>query len=419
MKVAIYGVSRSGKNYLLEKLVSMLNVNNVKRACHLEGSTTLNDLAVEQFGKRFAQLCEEQKVILRKSFTKIIHAMEEKFEVVFVDGHYSFIDGDDYKVVFTEDDKISYDTFFYLDTPSEMIVEFSRHSEGSKRNLSITEEQVRNWKSFEKSELSNVCTELEKELIILDEDTATCLSFIEVYVADREGEKFNPVKVAGAMVDSFSESISGYSTIVLLDCDKTISENDMTYSFCRELGVKSQELKQVFRNDRYTVYQFYKVAKIYSSRFEAQIENAATKAKSDMKLNPYILDNLNKLEGSFKLGITSGVYSIWRKIKHEHLILDGLIGCRELHKQTWLVTPSVKREVSKQLKEMGKTVVAVGDSIIDIPMLESADRGYIVAHEKINKATMEYFEQTPNSKICQVSYSQHKYDNVTIKGKIR
>ena len=73
--------------------------------------------------------------------------------MVIVDGHYSFINADSYDVVFTNEDRDAYDHFFYLDTPSHMVIKFAKNSKGKKRNLTITEEQVSNWKSYEKYKL--------------------------------------------------------------------------------------------------------------------------------------------------------------------------------------------------------------------------------------------------------------------------
>ncbi len=126
-----------------------------KRALHLEGSTTLNVLANKTFSTSFKALSEEEKVSLRKEFTELIRQKEAEYEVVFVDGHYSFIEEDGFRVVFTEEDRNIYDTFFYLDTPpAEMIVQFSRNSQGGdKKNTKITADEVRRWKSFEKDQM--------------------------------------------------------------------------------------------------------------------------------------------------------------------------------------------------------------------------------------------------------------------------
>lgn len=414
MKIAIYGVSRAGKNYLIERIVKQLNSGDQKRAFHLEGSTTLNILAKKAHNTSFKMLTEEEKDQLRRTFTELIRQKEAEYEVVFVDGHYAFIDDAGFRVVFTEEDRNIYDTFFYLDTPAEMIVQFSQNSQGDKKNTEITAEEVRLWKSFEKEQMAKICSDLNKELIILDEDTSACIEFIESYVTDTDGHRYEPKKVAKTFIDSILKDRELPKKIFVMDCDKTLSENDVTYEFCQQLGIDGRQLKQIFRNDRYTAYQFFKVAKLYGSKSFAEIKRAAIKAKGTLKLSTSVLSDISKnTKDSYRLGITSGVYHIWQLFLEEQMF-DSLIGCAEIHDMKGLITPSVKKEVTSLLRKMGKTVIAIGDSVIDIPMLEAADNGYIVAHEKLSAAVITHFDRFPDTTIKQVSYSNHKYAGVEV-----
>lgn len=49
MKIAVYGVSRSGKDYLLERVVTHLSTQGIS-AIHIKGSATLNELSQQQYG---------------------------------------------------------------------------------------------------------------------------------------------------------------------------------------------------------------------------------------------------------------------------------------------------------------------------------------------------------------------------------
>ncbi|WP_415846545.1 hypothetical protein, partial [Vibrio aerogenes] len=178
MKLAIYGVSRSGKDYLIKNVIAYLKETTLLTVIHIEGSKTLNTLAQDMFQQSFKSLEESRKKVLREKFTEIVSEKDSEYDLVLVDGHYSFIDGYSHKVVFTEQDENVYDHFFYLDTPSEMIVDFSKKSTRDKRNLNITVEQVRNWKNYEKCELDKICKNHRKELVILDEDTKSSIKFI-------------------------------------------------------------------------------------------------------------------------------------------------------------------------------------------------------------------------------------------------
>ena len=68
----------------------------------------------------------------------------------------------------------------------------------------------------------------------------------------------------------------------------------------------------------------------------------------------------------------------------------------------YLVTPLFKKEIASLLREKGKHVVAIGDSMIDIPMLEAADQGYLIAHEKLNKAVESYLTGVECTNIEQI-----------------
>lgn len=68
-----------------------------------------------------------------------------------------------------------------------------------------------------------------------------------------------------------------------------------------------------------------------------------------------------------------------------------------------------KNSCALAFQKNGIQVIAVGDSIIDIPMLEIANQGYIVAHKKLNLAAYQYFLGNPNSMIRQILTTQWQY----------
>ncbi|MBE3762617.1 AAA family ATPase [Vibrio parahaemolyticus] len=401
MKLAIYGVSRAGKDYLIKNVIAHLQETTLLTVIHIEGSKTLNALAQEMFQKTFKSLDESNKNTLREKFTEIVNKKKFRYDLVLVDGHYSFIDGDSYKVVFTEQDENVYDHFFYLDTPSEMIVEFSRKSTGEKRNVDITVEQVRNWKKFEKFELDKICNNHNKELVILDEETESSVQFISFWL-DSYLSKFCNQTSALSFYKEYKELLKKSTQIILIDCDKTVSINDGTYDFCRYLGVKKEELKSVFRNDRYTSYQFFKVWNLYKKKNPIKIEESVTLTVQNINLSQSVFDYLANQKDSVVIGVTSGVFDIWNLINEKYKIFDVLLGNTCKSEFEYLVTPLFKKEIASLLREKGKHVVAIGDSMIDIPMLEAADQGYLIAHEKLNKAVESYLTGVECTNIEQI-----------------
>ena len=89
MKFAIYGVSRSGKNYLIEKLVRFFQEKSVSLV-HVNGSGILKELAQEIYKKEFKRLNEEEKDCLRQKFIERLDIAEKEYGNIVVDGHYAF-----------------------------------------------------------------------------------------------------------------------------------------------------------------------------------------------------------------------------------------------------------------------------------------------------------------------------------------
>ena len=95
------------------------------------------------------------------------------------------MDKDEYKVVFTSEDKFIYDAFFYLDTPSNMIIQFFRDSTGEKKNTLITEREIEKWKQFEIKEMSELCDQVNKDFIILNNEVNISIEFLKKYITDK------------------------------------------------------------------------------------------------------------------------------------------------------------------------------------------------------------------------------------------
>jgi adenylate kinase len=151
MKIVLYGVSGSGKNYLIDKVVK--RTNGIK---YLSGSTTLKRLAEEQFSMDFKALSADKQNQLRSQFTKEVdkEENENKGYNIIVDGHYSFPnENSGYNVVFTEEDKKLYDVFIYMNTPAERIVQNAKSREIGRADTFYEVEQVDDWKNFELSAL--------------------------------------------------------------------------------------------------------------------------------------------------------------------------------------------------------------------------------------------------------------------------
>lgn len=407
MKIAIYGTSRSGKDYLIEHASKYL-ISFGLSVRHLKGSLLLNQMAEEGYGVRFSKLSEGHKFELRKRFIDLVNEATESNDIVFVDGHYSFPEERGFKVVFTDADRDCYDHFFYMDTKSELIREVSRKSEGEKQNLEITVKDIDCWKSFEKDAMSKVCGSLGKELVILDEDTTSCVEFIASWALNFD-KLYNFEKLAKSAIDSVLFDRSGIPTSALvIDCDNTLSTNDTTFVLCQELGINKQRLKEIYLGDRYTSYQFFKVNRMLSAFSPKELELAAQKACDRIEMASQVVDLIKSGTHELTLALTSGLLEIWSHTLVNELQIDCSLGNSVMDSRL-IVTPAFKKAVVMALKSKGIRVTALGDSVIDIPMLEASDLGLLVAHSKLDKAVCSYLKQSDSSNLQQVFSTVHKY----------
>ena len=406
MKIAIYGVSRCGKDYLIEKTVEKMEGNLV----HIKGSETLNTLALKRFGIKFKLLDEKSQEILRKEFTILIKDMEKKYENIVVDGHFSFPDGDGFKTVFTQEDLNLYDAFFYLNKSAELIRDnCMRNDKKQFEEFLNSEENINNWKRFEIENMKKEVVSQNKDFIILDDSTTTSAEFISEYIK----KDWRTVTITKKIINSLKEKIKNCDEIVLTDLDKTLSIDDLTNDFVKYSNLEGKKIKNIFSGDYYTTYQFYKFHNYLalSKDFNCAVDYAIGKIGYNTAL---IKELENKKPGTAIIGITTGMADAWNKINKKLKILDSLIG-----KSTFkidgidtYITPQIKGMVANELKNLGKKVLSVGDSYIDLEMLTLSHRGYLVAMLKLDKRIEKRVEYLKDKNIAQLNFNKFKYEKI-------
>lgn len=396
MTFSIYGVSRSGKDYLIQKLKKYFELKG-KSLLHINGSATLNKMSAERFSKKFKELSENEKNELRISFIEYIHIIERENPYVVVDGHYAFYDkeGKLFKV-FTEYDLNCYEKFFYLDTKADDIIERMRNSEGEKKNTSMTSEAVSVWQNYEIEEMTKDLLADDKELHIVRFDNDFCLEYIfDVVTSDKYDSKAIAAKLL-AEVNIYT------STVILTDCDKTLSVEDSTNIALDYIGASSKPLKEIFGGDRYSNYQMMLVNRYYESVHVFTKETLAV-VRDTITLNNGIIEDLKGKTNVNILAISAGNSDIW----------EGIISKCGLNavvlRNNGIISKYVKYYTAKLLRERGKFVIAIGDSILDSLMLCEANIGYLAT--KGYRKNIESFVQA-NKQLRQLSYYEYRYDEI-------
>ena len=223
-----------------------------------------------------------------------------------------------------DDDLQFYDLFLYMYKPSNLIL---------KNTIEVNKEQwtdflklednINLWQYFEIESLRKRLKSIGKELVVLNEDLSVC----EQYISDViEGV----IKTSEVIVDEAVKEIllnDNLQEIFLLDCDKTLSINDITNFVIKEKNIESKIVIDNFKGNFYTQYQSY--------RFHNHILNN--------NIKPYVKEGVQKIELNYNLinnikntnvqtvGLTLGLADIWsevNKVNNIFTISPCLVGKR-------------------------------------------------------------------------------------------
>ena len=407
MRIGIYGVSRAGKSYLISKVLDRFPVKSINGS---ERLSQISGVSIEDFKK----LNEKEKEFCRR---QLINQLKEEFpcDDLIIDGHYCFLtqDSEEFEVVFTEYDLNFYDIFLYLDTPADIILERFRNSEGFRKNLTITIQDIEAWKEYEIRELKKQCQTLDKDLIILGNNLEENIQWIELVL--QRNFRTSSLAIAQDILDTYKYEIDKHDSILLLDCDKTLSINDSTIDLFKYLNFDTKLLKNTFDRDRYSLFQFNRIALQYGIINRKVYEYYCEKvAKEDIILANETIDYLQKKYLNFlSIGITAGVKDIWVNVSKLINFPQIVVGGSYLPDDRFIVSDEVKRIVAKKLREKGKYVIALGDSMVDIPMLMEANEGYVVAYEKLNRSVQVQLSSNKTN-IKQWIHSKQNYNTIDL-----
>ena len=258
MKLVLYGISCAGKDTFINKFLNKFLTDNSSFK-HIHGSKRLSEIAVEKFAADFQKVSAETQEQVRKAFACELSGMDN----IIVDGHYCFPRGNGFETVFTEEDKNLYDVFLYLRVKPEEAhtrISVSYKNKGFK-DLSI--EELSQWQDKEISELRDICFTSHKEFIVLDEDFNRNLQFLNLYISAYP--KISAIETAGRIVSQINVQGSNSRKIALFDCDRTIVKEDTTIPFFELNNGQNKLLKEIFRGDVYTQYQFWRQQELYKN----------------------------------------------------------------------------------------------------------------------------------------------------------
>lgn len=169
----------------------------------------------------------------------------------------------------------------------------------------------------------------------------------------------------------------------MVDADRTLAPQDTGRVVGRRLGV-DEAIRSIFEAHGYCEEAFSRVANVWGTIPAERYLEVAVTAAAEVTVHAAWRAILDGVRGSAPVVVvTAGIPQVWRHVLdamgREDVPVVG--GChREV--DAYFVCPEVKRELVEHLRAAGWTVVAAGDSPIDLEMLIAADRALFVADHK-------------------------------------
>ncbi len=376
-KIVLYGLPRSGKNYAISKCFKGTDIKYYSGSSNLLSSSTLST---------FRNLPNASKELKRRNFIKTFnnYRLENPSNYI-VDGHFSFPKKDKLDICMLDDDLLCYDYFLYKYTKPEIIYKNFLKDKGSIDMSNMPMSKIESWQNFEITNLKVRCASIGKELIVID-DNKNIRRFSKFLVSKEKS--INSNFQVDSWIEKNKDRIANHNNIIVIDGDKTISNIDKSKELLKKLienkGSLDKEIGRIiFKNDIYTSYQIFQYIDYFYSNFSS-LEIKSALNSMDIKEDEDGLMSILKLLSKKYLIIvaTSGLKDLWDHLTKD---IDRLIIGSTLNAKACIISSFSKKLLVEKLLNLDKNVIAIGDSEIDIPMLEAASKGFLIINSEKQK----------------------------------
>ena len=396
MKIGVYGLPCAGKDTFNYKFIRQFNF-----FIAIKGSSNLDVIAMEKYSKYFKDLDDGKQAKIRRHFARCTLKSTDN---LIIDGHFCFPKEDGYLTVLTDNDVKLYDIFIYLKVDPKTLHSRIAESEKNKLYQKLSIEDIKKWQNKEIEDLRDIAFNNHKEFLVLGQEYSESYKFLDLYLYYHT--YFNAMEIAKRYIEEIKKLNCKNRKIAILDCDRTVSVEDTTISYFDLNRGNKSKLKDIFDGDIYTVYQFYKQQDLYK-KFKI------IPAHTDYEYNDLVLKQIDKLKkyNYTVVGLTSGIYEIWKNINEQNNFFTALLGNDLNGEEIGIVSDFVKGYICELLKKQGYKVTAIGDSMCDIYMLEES-KGFIFAPGKVRPIVQNYFNHHKKTKIKQFLDNPYQYDGI-------
>lgn len=184
---------------------------------------------------------------------------------------------------------------------------------------------------------------------------------------------------------------------LVLDGDRTLAPQDTGRIIGRALGVDDR-IRSAFVSHGYTDDSFGIVADIWSTIPLVAYQQRIRSVAETVTLHAFWIKVLREVARRVPVVVISaGVPQVWRLVLDMHDLpsVPVLGGCHRAL-DSYVVSPATKAELVVTLRADGWSVVAAGDSVIDLPMLKAADVPLFVPDAKGSPGLRPYLHEVPS-----------------------
>ncbi len=400
--VGLYGISGSGKSFLLDQLKQGLGE---EQFAFFEGSNMIAD-EVPGGLDAFHNLEEPMKLQARqRAIDKIGKTCTSSRKVAVVTGHFMFWteEKEGGQAVHTPNDFSTYTHILYLDVPAEDVFQ-RRLNDKDKIRPSTSVPKLHEWQQTEKTQLRRLCYE---NLILFSNVSSKTMLLSRVLSLLRDfrqqSEQHNVSCALKVLDGTFLTTPNQLETVLVFDADKTLAAEDTGALFWEKASDARQSkndedpLERIFSSPlQYSYTAFRQAALLYEEVANDQdFDKICQAVASQVSMHADFLSLLRVVADQSHVGavvVTCGVRRIWEMVLEKEGLSEKVrvIGGGRIA-DGFVVTAAVKASLVDHLKNTrGVYVHAFGDSSLDLDMLSKADQAIVVVgKEQTRSKTMD------------------------------
>lgn len=385
--VGIYGVSGSGKSFLLKKLKEELRNEDF---AFYEGSAAI--AAVCPDGLEGFLRAQDKTNWRQEAIKKVQRECSASGKTAIVAGHFMFWSEEEVAghSVCTPEDLETYTHILYLDVPPTTIAQY-RSNDKKRSRSAISVAHLEKWQQVERDQLRQLCPSHGILFMRLSEHSE--VHNIATLLRDfRSHTPAHNLNLAERKLDQImKENSNAVDTVLLMDADKTLAAQDSGELFWKQFfssrGMKDSccPLKDLFSSPLKYSYTAFRQAMLLCEEavnyqeFDRLCEDVASR----IKMYPEFVTLLRFLSDKTQarpIVVTCGLRLVWLNVLESQGLSDRVrvIGGGRLADR-FVVTPKVKSALVSRLHKKYKVHVwAFGDSPLDLDMLRKANEAVVV-----------------------------------------